>query len=77
MININLFSIIIILFILFIIFQIYFYSNSYKKNQNLIKKIESFQSTLTNIKNNNNEYILDDNSMEILLEDYNNLKTNM
>ena len=77
MININLFSIIIILFILFIIFQIYFYSNIYKKNQNLIKKIESFQSTLTNIKNNNNEYILDDNSMEILLEDYNNLKTNM
>ena len=77
MININLFSIIIILFILFIIFQIYFYSNIYKKNQNLIKKIESFRSTLTNIKNNNNEYILDDNSMEILLEDYNKLKTNI
>ena len=76
MININLFSIIIIIFILFIIFQIYFYSNIYKKNQNLIKKIENFQSTLTNI-NNNNDYILDDHSMEILLEDYNKLKDNI
>jgi predicted PurR-regulated permease PerM len=77
MINISLFSIIIILFILFVVFQIVFYLNIYKKNQNLIKKIESFQSTLTNIKNNNNEYILDDNSMEIILEDYNKLKDNI
>jgi len=77
MINISLFSIIIILFILFVVFQIVFYLNIYKKNQNLIKKIENFQSTLTNIKNNNNEYILDDNSMEILLEDYNKLKNNI
>ena len=74
MFNINLFSVIVIIFILFIIFQVYFYSNIYTKNQNLIKKIESFQSTLNNI---NNEYILDDNSMEIILEDYNKLKDNI
>ena len=77
MFNINLFLIIIIIFILFVIFQIYFYLKIYNKNQILIKKMESFQSTLTGINNNDNKYILDDNSMEILLEDYNKLKTNI
>lgn len=70
MFKINLFFILLI-FLLFIIFQIYFYSKIYKKNDNLIKKIESFQTTLTDI---NDKYTLDDKSIEILLEDYNKLK---
>ena len=73
---INLFFIIIILFLLFMIYQIYFYSNIYKKNENMIKKVESFQSTIINI-DNNKDYLLDDASIEILLEDYNKLKNNI
>ena len=73
---INLFFIIIILFLLFMIYQIYFYSNIYKKNENMIKKVESFQSTIVNI-DNNKDYLLDDASIEILLEDYNKLKNNI
>ena len=73
---INLFFIIIILFLLFMIYQIYFYSNIYKKNENMIKKVESFQSTIVNI-DNNKDYLLDDASIEILLEDYNKLKNNV
>ena len=73
---INLFFIIIILFVLFIIYQIYFYSSIYKKNENMIKKVESFQSTIINI-DNNKDYLLDDASIEILLEDYNKLKNNI
>jgi hypothetical protein len=58
------------------IYQIYFYSNIYKKNENMIKKVESFQSTIVNI-DNNKDYLLDDASIEILLEDYNKLKNNI
>jgi hypothetical protein len=68
----KLYLIILILFVLFIIYQIYFYSNIYKKNEDIIKKVESFQSTLANI--DKKDYLLDDNSIEILLEDYNKLK---
>jgi hypothetical protein len=42
----------------------------------MIKKVESFQSTIINI-DNNKDYLLDDASIEILLEDYNKLKNNI
>ena len=42
----------------------------------MIKKVESFQSTIVNI-DNNKDYLLDDASIEILLEDYNKLKNNI
>jgi predicted PurR-regulated permease PerM len=71
----NLFIIILILFIVFIFIQIYFYSNIFKKNNNLINDMEKFENTLIDI--NNKNYILDDNSIEFLLDDYNNLKNNI
>jgi predicted PurR-regulated permease PerM len=70
---------IIIIFILFFIFvgiQIYFYSKVYKKNNDIIQNIELFNNKLLHI-DNKNEYILDDESIEILLEDYNKLKNNI
>ena len=72
----NLYFIIVILFLVFIIFQIYFYSIKYKKNENVLNKIENFQSTLKNL-DKENKYILDDKSLEILLEDYNKLKNDI
>ena len=72
----NIFLITVILFVIFVIYQIYFYSSVYEKNENIIKKIESFQSTLTEI-DSKKDYLLDDNSIEILLEDYNKLKNNI
>jgi len=72
----NLFLLTIILFIIFIIYQIYFYSSIYKKNEDLIKKVESFQSTLDHI-DNKKDYLLDDSSIELLLDDYNKLKNNI
>ena len=66
--------IILTLFILFITYQIYFYSGIYKKNDILINKIENFQSTLENI---DTKYVLDDKSIELLLDDYNKLKNNL
>ena len=68
--------IILTLFLLLIIYQIYFYSGIYKTNEELIYKIENFQSTLENIDNKNN-YTLDDKSIELLLDDYNKLKNNL
>ena len=76
MFNPYIFFIIITLFIAFILYQVYFYRFIYKKNEKFIKKIESFKNTLHNI-DSNNEYILDDASIEILLEDYNKLKNNV
>lgn len=67
---VSIFMIILIMFLLFILLQVYFYSIKYKKNNVLIKKIESFENTLTNI----DDYILDDSSLELLLEDYNKIK---
>jgi len=72
----NLFLLTIILFIIFIIYQVYFYSSIYKKNEDLIKKVESFQSTLVEI-DNKKDYLLDDSSIELLLDDYNKLKNNI
>ena len=76
MFDMNLYFIIVILFLVFIIFQIYFYSIKYKKNENVLNKIENFQSTLKNL-DKENKYILDDKSLEILLEDYNKLKNDI
>jgi hypothetical protein len=53
----------------------YFYSNKYKINKNRISNIESFESTLNKI-NNQNNYYLEDSSLELLLDDYNKLKDN-
>jgi cell division protein FtsL len=72
----NLFLITVILFIIFIIYQVYFYSRIYKKNEDIIKKVESFQSTLVEI-DNKKDYLLDDSSIELLLDDYNKLKNNI
>ena len=63
---------ILIIFVIFINIQVYFYNIKYKKNDTLIKNVESFQNTLVNI-DSNEQYLLDDKSLEILLGDYNNL----
>jgi predicted PurR-regulated permease PerM len=78
MINVKLFMVIFILFLIFVGFQLYFYINTYKQNQNKLQKIENYENTLKDIDNNitKKEYILDDMSLENLLEDYNNLKYN-
>ena len=57
----TLFLITLILFVLFIIYQIYFYSSIYKKNEDTLKKVESFQSTLLEI-DTHTDYLLDDSS---------------
>jgi len=67
---------ILIIFVIFISIQVYFYNIKYKKNYTLIKNVESFENTLVNI-DNNEQYLLDDKSLEILLEDYNDLKNNI
>ena len=72
MFNSKLFFLILVIFLIFIIFQVYLYSDKYMKNEQHIQKIESFSNTLNNL--NDNTYILDDSSMEKLLEDYNKLK---
>lgn len=66
-----LFLIILTIFIIFIFVQIYFYYKKYQENQNTIRKMESFENTLGNMEK---DYLLDDKSMERLLEDYNSLK---
>jgi hypothetical protein len=65
--------IIFIIFLLFVLLQIYFYSVKYKKNNVLIKKIESFENTLETMEQKT-DYVLDDSSIELLLEDYNKIK---
>lgn len=80
MFNINVFLIILFIFLLFIIFQVYFYSNIYRTNDIKIKEMERFQSTLSGIESNidnNNDYLLDDTSIELLLSDYNKLKNTL
>ena len=59
------------LLLVFIFIQVYFYNKKYIKNEENIKKIESFEADV--IKIDNNKYILDDNSMKILLDDYQKL----
>ena len=73
---IKIYLLILIIFVIFISIQVYFYNIKYKKNYTLIKNVESFENTLVNI-DNNEQYLLDDKSLEILLEDYNNLKNNI
>jgi hypothetical protein len=69
-----LFLIILAIFIIFIFIQIYFYYKKYQENQNTIRKMESFENTLGSMEK---DYLLDDKSMERLLEDYNSLKNNV
>lgn len=71
---INIYLLILIIFIIFIAIQAYYYSIKLKNNQKKIKEVESFENTLTNIKSNcDNNYKLDDSSLELLLSDYNKL----
>ncbi len=73
---IKIYLLVFIIFFIFVAFQVYFYNIKYVKNDKLIKNVESFENTLVNI-NNNEKYLLDDKSLEILLEDYNKLKNNV
>ena len=73
---IKIYLLILVIFVIFICFQVYFYNIKYNKNNTLIKNVESFENTLVNI-DSNEQYLLDDKSLEILLEDYNNLKNNI
>jgi biopolymer transport protein ExbD len=73
---IRIYLLILVIFVIFIGFQVYFYNIKYNKNDTLIKNVESFENTLVNI-DNNEQYLLDDKSLEILLGDYNNLKNNI
>jgi biopolymer transport protein ExbD len=73
---IRIYLLILVIFVIFISIQVYFYNIKYKKNNTLIKNVESFENTLVNI-DNNEQYLLDDNSLEILLGDYNDLKNNI
>ena len=73
---IRIYLFILVIFVIFISIQVYFYNIKYKKNDTLIKNVESFQNTLVNI-DSNEQYLLDDKSLEILLGDYNNLKNNI
>ena len=66
----NLFLIIFFIFILFSGFQIYFYNQKYKKNNEIIRKMESFQNNIQKY----SEYTLDDNSLEKIMTDYDNIK---
>ena len=72
---INIFFIILIIFIIFVILQVYYYLQKYNKNKKLIVKMENFESKLNKI-DSNNKYLLDDSSLQNLLEDYNKLKNN-
>lgn len=77
MISINTsFLVILLLFVIFIVIQIYFYSDKYNQNKKLINKMENFESKLSKIKEND-KYLLDDESIENLLEDYYKLKNNI
>ena len=73
---IRIYLLIFVIFVIFIAVQVYFYNIKYKKNDTLIKNVESFENTLVNI-DSNEQYLLDDKSLEILLEDYNKLKNNL
>jgi len=70
------FMVIFVIFILFICIQIYFYKKNIDTNTQKINKIESFQNTLEHINKKNNNYILDDKSLNVLLQDYNEIVSN-
>ncbi len=73
--NIKFLSIIFVIFIIFTCIQIYFYMNKYNENQLKMTNINNFENRLMNIDNDitKKEYILDDKTLEQLLEHYNNL----
>ena len=70
----KLFLIILILFLLFTFLQIYLYNKKYINNKKTITKLEKFESSLTYLVDTDSKYILDDNSIESILYDYNKLK---
>jgi len=65
------FIIILLLFLLFIIVQVYFYKIQYVKNDLFLKNVESFENKLKKIDEKN--ILLEDTSIELLLEQYNNI----
>lgn len=74
MFNINIFIIIFIILFIFILFQIIYYNNIFYKNNNKIEKIDNFTNKLDYINNSDtSSYILDDKSLNNLLDEYNNL----
>lgn len=73
--NIYLYIFIITIFLLFIAYQIYFYNVIYKNNLETLKKIESFENEVKGI--NNTSYLLSDESMSKLLDDFNLIKNNV
>ena len=77
--NIYLYVLIMIVFLAFVGYQIYFYNIVYKKNLETLKKIESFESDVKGINDTYNEtaYLLSDESMAKLLDDFNNIKSNI
>lgn len=72
--QIKIFFILFLIFICFCVLQIYFYNTKYHKNKKWMKKVESFENTVKNIHESSHAYILDDNSLETLLNDYEELK---
>ena len=81
----DLFFIIFIIFIIYVLIQIYYYAEKYIKNNHnyednsknhnneVDSKIESFESNSINAYTQN-QYHLEDASLEILLDDYEKLK---
>ena len=72
--NTTIFLIIFVFLLIFISVQVYFYYQKYNKNNKVIQKMEQYTSKLNSI--DNKDYILDDTSMERLLDDYENIKYN-
>ena len=73
--NIYLYVLIMVIFIAFVGYQIYFYNVVYKKNLETLKKIKSFENEVKGI--NDTSYLLSDESVSKLLEDFNNIKNNI
>lgn len=75
MFEINIFIIVFIVLITFVLFQILYYNNIFNKNYNKIEKIDNFTNKLDRI-HHKTDYILDDSSLNNLLQEYNNLNNN-
>lgn len=77
--NTYLYVLIMIIFLAFVGYQIYFYNIVYKKNLETLKKIESFESDVKGINETYNEtsYLLSDEAITNLLDDFNNIKSNI
>ena len=73
----DLFFIIFIIFIIYVLIQIFYhYFDEYTKNHNAKNelKMESFKTTPNITSREQNQYYLEDASLEILLDDYDKLK---